>query len=772
MWNSLVEQTGNAPVIILLVLSLIILGAAAFIFFSLLRPAIRWQHQLNQNITSLSTLRNNSIDHLYDLRKRMNISNELALRTRLDMLIDDSRQLYDGKWIPDPVSRIQPADLHTSGWQRVEHLSAPGLLGFAGFVFTLASFIYFWLSQPDTLPNQLLIIFLVLPLILGLLTAFVIDRLTKSVRFEVDSNWHHLILQLKRKLPVYSPDHETAVLINGFLNYDRLMNDSVRQLTEQISLFSSQQLTDAISDAVEGVMTQMLAGPLSDSYTRLTTLTMQMADRTELNEKRLADLYLSMDQGQKSFYREMIEKQSNIYETLDKQLAELASNQREQHISFTHSQNEFMQNQFTLMQQGQTDFTEHWSKLYEDLLNKLTMQIAESQSTIQNNQQAAMNELTTQYNQTMEQLSQDQSTAWQNLDDRQRQAFEQISQTLENYQLELGQSLSKLEQTEQTAWQTALVNLESSQKQIAEDLALQQATGVQELLKQMYDSISEVLTSHLDPVSEKFKDAADVLKFAGQYANTVQETFARQAEKSLQIQADLTTSIGHFEKGQQLFSNNVEELGKAAGSMTGTSTELAKLFTESQSSLNDAVSKLTDDMGSISDKMQNTLSATLTQYEQLITMGEQASDINQTQIEAINKQITYLSDELSTRIDQLLISFTHITEDLIHQVDDTVKSQNDSLSGSLRTLTGTMEEEARSMSLYSQQINMDITELSQTLKDSVQTFNQEINTELSGVLNTFDSQIADVLSRFANAAGELGDAVEQLPETLKKLEFK
>lgn len=770
MWNSLVALTGNAPVIILLVLSLIIAGAAAFIFFYLIRPAMHWQRQLKQGITSLSTLRNNSIDHLNDLRKRINVPNEYVLRTRLDMLIDDSRQLFDSKWIPDPAGRIQKEDLHTPNWQKVEHLSAPGLLGFAGVFLSLAAFIYFWLAQPEALASQLLLIFLALPLLIGLLSAFLTDRLTGNVRFEAETNWHHLMLQLKRKLPVYSPDHETAVLINGFLNYDRLMNESVRQLTEQISLFSSQQLTDAITFSVRDVMTQTLAGPLSDSYARLTSLARQMAEKTDTNEKRLADLYLSMDQNQKSFFRELIDKQSKMYETLDHQLAEYSANQREQHISFTHAQSKFLHEQFNLMQQGQIEFTEHWGRLHEDLLKDLTAQIAASQSTIQTNQQTAMNDLTTQYNLTMKQLKEDQLTAWQQLDSRQLQTAEQFSQLLEKYQHELSQSLVRLDQNQAAAMQTALEKLAGSQRQISEDLAERQATGVQELLGQMYRSISEVLTSHLDPVSEKFKDAADVLKFAGQYANTVQETFAKQAEKSLQIQSDLTKSIGQFEKGQQLFSQNVEELGKAAGSMTGTSTELARLFTESQSGLNDAVGKLTEDMGSISDKMQNTLSATLTQYEQLITMGDQASEINQTQIEAINKQITHLSDELSTRIDQLLISFTRITEDLIHQVDNSIQNQNDSLSGSLRALTGTMEDEARSMSLYSQQINMDITELSQTLKESVQAFNQEIGVELTGVLNTFDSQIADVLSRFANAANELGDAVEQLPETLKKLE--
>jgi len=73
------------------------------------------------------------------------------------------------------------------------------------------------------------------------------------------------------------------------------------------------------------------------------------------------------------------------------------------------------------------------------------------------------------------------------------------------------------------------------------------------------------------------------------------------------------------------------------------------------------------------------------------------------------------------------------------------------------------------MSLFAQQITMDIDSLSSTLSSSVAGFNQDIRTELSGVLTSFDKDIADVLKRLSVATSELGDAVEALPEALAPL---
>jgi len=63
---------------------------------------------------------------------------------------------------------------------------------------------------------------------------------------------------------------------------------------------------------------------------------------------------------------------------------------------------------------------------------------------------------------------------------------------------------------------------------------------------------------------------------------------------------------------------------------------------------------------------------------------------------------------------------------------------------------------------------MCIRDRNDNLRTSVSEFDEGIRGELTSVLGQFDSEIADIVKRLARSATELGDAVEALPEAIRR----
>lgn len=127
-------------------------------------------------------------------------------------------------------------------------------------------------------------------------------------------------------------------------------------------------------------------------------------------------------------------------------------------------------------------------------------------------------------------------------------------------------------------------------------------------------------------------------------------------------------------------------------------------------------------------------------------------------------------EEMDYQIQGLI---TRITQEVGSMLDATVKENASILTQYKDQTVGllqTFEEQAASISLYAKEINMDISDLSSTLRIAVSEFTQQIKEGISLSVSDFDRGFAELAERIANTVESISDAVESLPAALKRKE--
>jgi len=311
--------------------------------------------------------------------------------------------------------------------------------------------------------------------------------------------------------------------------------------------------------------------------------------------------------------------------------------------------------------------------------------------------------------------------------------------------------------------------MQSAQDQTLQKVADFQLKSINSLTEDVAKNLGSYLDQYLEPVSKRLIASADVLVAAQAYADKVQDAFEMQREQVAIVEAGMKEAIQAFVETRSTMMDDLTNLRQSTAIMSSSADKMSAIFAGSESGLSDSIELLSTNMTKLGEDLDRITSGTAKTTKDLQEQIEQSHSLNQRQIEDLTTQINTFSDELATRIEQLTLGFTQVTEELVKNVRSAINDQNNTLTGNLRHLVEVMSEESRSMSLFAQQITMDIDSLSSTLSSSVAGFNQDIRTELSGVLTSFDKDIADVLKRLSVATSELGDAVEALPEALAPL---
>ena len=866
-WATLVDQVSWFWIAAVFLATACLIALTIFFFVTMRGLAALSRRRFSRLDADVDALESCRIENLPAVSELVGQQMNKEFQACFTRLAEDSAQLYEAYWIPDPTNRLPIPEVLTEPVRQAFGKSTGSAVILAGVAVSAlamtSGYVFNGFSFADT---ELMRFLAMVPVLVAALGMLILHQAGESYFRSIRRAWQHLMVTLERKLPVYTQAAQTAILLNRMKDYDARMAEATTVLAGQVQSLVSGKLTDAVSGAVKYVMSATVAPSISKSTEALAMLAQQLDARMQQTDQAVVRLYTDLEVRQQKQselwlkrYQEIAEILSDQQDALTKNLTEserllvdnLSKSQtfalerlvEEQKQSLTHM-NSVTQKSWTMLQERLTQIITQLSDNQTNLLTSLNTQQQQTLTQVSVTSEHTAETLRVQYDNILQQMRQTQADLWQQLaarqteaydslltqqkesfaavSDQQKQAYLQVAQAqqeglgqMKTQQVEAIRQMSdsqsavlkEIDQRQLSALQTisdhqeqSLQTISSQQASALQTIGGQQATALQQLisvqsvtlsgihksqeesfnemarrqqdaLRQLADrfagEVSGTLAEYLAPVTTRLQESAAALVASQAYAKDVREVLQIQSDSAKTLQSSIGDLFAQLIETRKTMSEDLVSLKASSGVMSKSAETMSRVYAGSQSGLSEAISQMSNDLMRLSDVLSAVMAGSAEQTRLMQSQSMETYEINQKHLDAVREQITFLSDELSTRIDQLMIGFTNLTQDLVKNIDVSINSQNDTLGGTLRSLTDVMSEEARSMSLFAQQINIDIDTLNANLKTAVSEFDAGMRTELTGVLGQFDNEVADIVRRLSQAALELGDAVEALPEAIR-----
>lgn len=296
------------------------------------------------------------------------------------------------------------------------------------------------------------------------------------------------------------------------------------------------------------------------------------------------------------------------------------------------------------------------------------------------------------------------------------------------------------------------------------------AQGIQDNIGDSHDAI-EKLTQQANQLREDYQH------YFGRLETQSQSTFQAMDQHVQNSFSSIETHLASLlERNRQETEETFQEANRAQ-------QELAGRLHSSQESIDQAVQRVTRLFDGITDRMNHAMSTAGREIAQGIR--EVTAD-NADAIGKLTEQGQMLRDDYDRYFSNLETHSRNTFEEMDYHVQNIIAKVTEEVTallerqsvdhqtvltaykdGTLNLLT-TFEEQANSINLYAKEINLDIGELSSNLKDSVTSFSTGMQETVSKTLEEFDQGLAELSLRIANTVDNIRDAVEELPQALRK----
>jgi hypothetical protein len=213
-----------------------------------------------------------------------------AIRSGFERLIEDSRDLFQSSWLPDPSHALNAETLLRAGTRRRLGLMPAVWLGAVGLGCALAELI---IQNVDAPPAGLAVALVLLPALAGLIGAAGVAAANASFRQRIQGLLLSLYRSLDRRLPVYSDQAGVALLIEDFHQYDRDMKDTLRTFTATAGRLAESDMAEGIRRSVEQVLLDSVAPSIKQASAALAALAGELASRQERGMQDLAVRFAS-----------------------------------------------------------------------------------------------------------------------------------------------------------------------------------------------------------------------------------------------------------------------------------------------------------------------------------------------------------------------------------------------------------------------------------------------------------------------------------------------
>lgn len=721
MWQQLINDVGVVWVVGVLLLTAGILGlgfALYFLFSRFLASLEANLDDLKEETGRLPLFRSDNLSHLVDYAGKRGC---LELKQALEQMAEDSRIHYEGQWTPDPSERLNWRMLlgkQGSSWLLNPSMVSLPLLG--GILVSFLAFVTAFSIHPSSFENIWMRTLALLPLLIGCLSLFVLMEARKQKLDRVDTKFDEVLVQLKRKLPVYDQAAETAALLKTFAQYDRQMTSAARQLSDRVDALASQELTDAITNAVKYVMAATIAPPIQKSTDALNLLALQLEKKLTDGENQIINLYARLEKSQQEQADYWLNRSRDITESMlqlqHKALQEITDISQGSWQKLTEQMDRLIQN-----------LTASQKALQETLLSDQK----QSFESIRQINESVLSQMQTQYLQTIDEQGSRQTSALNEIQARMTESVQKNEETIDHL-------ADTLETTLRDNLQSLLFNqqnlLESIDQNISASLSFISNSQVENLT-----SLNEHLTSVLSDIGKtqqvlQEKQEAFQTRLSDQQLTVWENLRQSQKDLILEIQTHLFDSLGQIESAQ---------------------SKALSVFNEMQLKAMEQLSRQQDEgVRVLLDHLSDQIGGVLGQYLDPVTTRLQASA--EALIDAQDKA-KMVQDQMALQHQQAIRLEENI-RDVLARFVETRKIMMDDLTA--------MQESARSMSESAASMSAVYAGSQEGLVEAITDMSERMK-ELSESLTAILSDSAEQTQRLQAQANETLEISQQHLDSVK-----
>ena len=608
----------------------------------------------------------------------------------------------------------------------------------------------------------------------------VFTMLDQRVYFSTKSEYDRFIWTFDRVLPVAKA--EVALLLEATQRNSDAYSASTQKIVEKFDTMVDDMLLPALEDSIEVIMRSNLIPALhniEESLDANLTRTMEMqekgmermtsafADRlVETVAGRISGLadtigtvqvsMAEMNQGLQDHVKALtetmgaaLELQQNSMERISGAFMDSLSNTLEARISALAAG---IGNVREKMDELNTGLETHAASLMETTKSSIWLQKKQSAAAmaLQNErfdkmfdrQVKQMDDITASFaefltsalNETVTNLNRDLGDTQQLMSE----ANIKMSDNIDGLTVMLTEQRRVFEESAKT-----LIDSEGLQKSAIEEsreIQLRAAENSEQLNEQV-KSMAGIIEKLSEQTAAFSKDAFKFTKETNEAQIRMQE--GMQASQT-RLEAAVNETMGQYAKMNSMISEMMDNItARMNEAMTNAGREIA-------SGIKEVTADNAEAIGRLAEQAQNLR----TEYDSYFSRMEGNSA----------KMIEDLDYQVKTII-------ARISEDIGAMMEGNTQANAAILEGYKTNTTDILEsfdEQARSISLYAKEINMDISELSNNLQASVSDFSSKIQDGVRLTLAEFDNGLSELTHRIANTVESISDAVETLPQALKR----
>lgn len=296
----------------------------------------RLRESIYEMIEKLDLLDGCNINHITELELYADESDSLLLSKSIHNLINDSKEKYQGKWLPELDNELNFNNLAELQLKSSLQFTPSILIFTCGLIASLVLAIVPEINPQAFQINKLLVI---LPFIVGtLVSLFLINHrsvLRQRTLMVIDS----LKQEIERYLPVYSDKAGLALLVNEMTGHEESINNAMTEFNSNLESFVSDDFKDNISSTIKDIMQEEIAPPINQSTQLLADLTEELSHKQNEGMAELAknfsdELTLAMSKNFNSLEEEMSSFNSLMDETMNfiQDSIAILENSRQQNI--------------------------------------------------------------------------------------------------------------------------------------------------------------------------------------------------------------------------------------------------------------------------------------------------------------------------------------------------------------------------------------------------------------------------------------------------------
>lgn len=275
---------------------------------------------------------------------------------------------------------------------------------------------------------------------------------------------------------------------------------------------------------------------------------------------------------------------------------------------------------------------------------------------------------------------------------------------------------------------------------LARDVASRQEKGMQDLAVRFAAALSDELASHLEPVYERLGQLTPLMGDVKQYVEVALRSLQAARAEADALARHTDASIGILAEAREAFSADSNAMRQEITRLADATASMAGIYSGNEHALADTVHEMNQQMAQYAQRLAGLVA-------EASRALREAQDASQKQSETAGQYVTDMRAQVG-----------RLTEGLKQEIG---------------LLLDQMRQETGQLTLQSTAINQRFHELNALLDRTGQTFADESNRYVQETLQTFDSGLAEVVSRLASAANEIRDAVDALPQVLRRsAEFK